>query len=453
MKLFKLILLVTLLFAATISSAQDISGYWKGELTAGNQKLALAFQISKEGADYKSTMDVSQQGVFNLPLTSTTFDGVTLNISIAQMNAGYEGKFIMNSFIGKFTQNGVSFDLTLTKGEKTKFNRPQNVVRPLPYHEEEVRFVNPKENITLVGTLTTPQGNGPFPAVVLISGSGAQDRNEELFDHKPFEVIADYFTRNGIAVLRYDDRGAGLSDKGKAGSNTLDLSYDAEAAFDYLKSCSTIDHSKIGLLGHSEGGIINYMIAERRNDVAFLISLGGPAVKGSKLIRVQQNLAFVEAGMTNEQAEAAGSFYDKIFDRFDQSSELDDAVIEDVRKIMVEAGLPTQASAQVEKQICSPWMYYFLKFDPTDNIIKVNIPALLLNGNKDVQVASFQNIPAYKKIAEQYGKTNMTIRELPGLNHLFQQCNTGSTREYATIEQTISTDVLKMMTDYIKDLK
>lgn len=449
----KKIMSVALLFVATVASAQDITGYWKGNIAAGNSQLELCFDITKSGGEYKATLDVPQQAVFNLPVSSVSFDGMNLTISITQMNAEYSGQLVINSFMGKFSQKGITFDLNLAKGERMKFTRSQQVVRPVPYHEDEVKFKNTREGITLAGTLTTPQGNGPFPAVVLISGSGTQDRNEELLDHKPFEVIADYLTRNGIAVLRYDDRGAGESEKGKKGSTSLDLSYDAEAAFEYLKADPDIDHSKIGLIGHSEGGIINYMVAARRNDVGFLISLAGPAVKGAKLLRVQQTLNLMESGLTKEQAETAYGFYDEIFEKIIESSELNDALTTDVRAILKKSEVPDQMAAEVVKQICEPWMYYFLRFDPTDNIVKVNCPALLLNGNKDVQVASFQNLSAYRKIAEEHGKTNMTIREMKDLNHLFQHCQTGSTREYAVIEETVSPEVLQIIVDYIKNLK
>lgn len=440
-----------LLIGITSLTAQNIEGYWKGTLNAAGTELVLGFDISATADGYTATLDVPQQSLYKMPVT-VTFDSLNLKIEMKQFNAIYEGMFVINSFAGKYTQNGMSFPLNLAKGEREALKRPQTPQPPFPYHSENVIFTNTKENFTLAGTLTVPQGKGPFPAVVLISGSGSQNRDEELMGHKPFAVLSDYLTRNGIAVLRYDDRGMGESGNGNPGGNSLDLSYDAEAAFDYLKSNKDINTSKIGLIGHSEGGVINYMVAERRSDVAFIVSLAGPSITGIQTLRVQLKKLLEVSGLAPEAQQSYLGLYYTVLDMIESSSDNTPELQKSIKDKLLSVGLPEDQAAKMVSEYTNPWMYYFLKYDPSDNIIKVNCPALLLNGSKDRQVVAEINIPAYKAIAEKYGKTNMTICEIPDLNHLFQHCQTGAPTEYSTIEETISPAVLQMIADFINNL-
>ena len=256
-------------------------------------------------------MDVPAQGAFDVDVDETSFSSDTLKIEITAINASYCGAYANDTVKGTFTQMGIALPLNLVKSEKeAKKSRPQDPKEPFNYRAENVTFRNERENFSLAGTLTIPEGEGPFPAVVLVSGSGQQNRDEELMNHRPFWVIADYLSRNGVAVLRYDDRGEGQSEGDPKMATTMDLSYDAEAAFDFLLKQKNIDAKKVGILGHSEGGVINCMVASRREDVAFIVSLAGPAVKGMEVIKAQQEAIYRVSGVPQEAIDAANQMAD-----------------------------------------------------------------------------------------------------------------------------------------------
>lgn len=446
----RIIVAFCFLFALGFAAqAQNIDGYWKGSISSMGQSLEMCFDIRGSEGIITATMDVPLQGAYNIPVTLVTFSDLNLTIEIKDIGMKFKGLYMLNTISGEFEQNGMKFPLTLAKGERPQVKRPQTPVAPYPYSSENVTFENTKEHFTLAGTLSLPKGEGPFPAVVLISGSGAQNRDEELMNHKPFLVISDWLTRNGIAVLRYDDRGVGESQNGEPGATSMNLSYDAEAAFDYLLSRQEIDKSKIGLLGHSEGGIINFMVAERRSDVAFLVSLAGPAVTGYDCLRLQLRELLTAQGVP-----------DAIINNFVKApyAAMDIAVAQgyspELKGVMesklIEMGVPQKEVESTVAQYSNPWMVYFLNYDPADAVAKVSVPALLLNGTKDRQVSSKQSLTRYKEIAEKFGKTNMTIVELEGLNHLFQLCNTGSPMEYGNIEETINPTALEAIVEFIK---
>jgi hypothetical protein len=347
----------------------------------------------------------------------------------------------------------MAFPLNLEKGVKgTQQARPQDPKPPFNYRIEEVTFSNEKEGFELTGTLTVPDGDGPFPAMVLVSGSGQQNRDEELMNHRPFWVIADYCARHGVAVLRYDDRGMGGSGGEVKMATSLDFSYDAEAAFDFLRSQKLIDASRVGILGHSEGGIINFMVAARRPEVAFLVSLAGPAVSGIEVLKEQQKAILRASGMTEEAVQFSSNANAQLFEVVENSSSREEADTL-LRQLVKSWGYNEELTEQTVGELVSPWMYYFLKYDPTEAIVKTDCPALLLNGSKDLQVVASQNLPAYESLIAEHGKTNLTLREMPDLNHLFQHCETGSPNEYFTIEETISPEVLEMIVEFVKRIR
>ena len=428
-------ILFLLLFAVLQSQAQ-IEGYWKGEMDLGVQKLETAFDIKAIENGYSATFDVPAQGAYDIPVDETTFQDGHLELKMNAMGAAYLGP------------------LNLAKAEKKeqKKARPQDPQPPFNYHIEEVTFVNEKEGNTLVGTLTIPEGKGPFPAMVLVSGSGQQDRDEELMNHRPFWVIADYCALHGIAVLRYDDRGVGGSEGEVKNATSMDFSYDAEAAFDYLRNRKEINATKVGILGHSEGGIINFMVSARRPEVAFLISLAGPSVNGIEVLKEQQKAILRASGMPEEAVQFNSNTNAQMFDIIEASSSREEADSL-LRQLLKGWGYNEELTEQTVSQMASPWMYYFLKYDPTEAIIKTNCPALLLNGSKDLQVIASQNLPAYEKIIAEHGKTNLTLHELPNLNHLFQHCESGSPNEYFEIEETISPEVLEMIVGFVKKIE
>ena len=445
-------LLFTLLTAQT--SMAQIEGYWKGQIDLGTLKLEMAFDIKAIENGYSATLDVPAQGAFDVPVDETTFQDGHLQLTMSAMDANYSGTPKDGVIEGEFTQRGMTFPLNLVKAEKKeqKKARPQDPLPPFNYHIEEVSFVNEKEGNTLVGTLTIPQGEGPFPAMVLVSGSGQQDRDEELMNHRPFWVIADYCALHGIAVLRYDDRGIGGSKGEVENATTMDFSYDAEAAFDYLRNRKEINASQVGILGHSEGGVINFMVAARRPEVAFLVSLAGPSVNGIEVLKEQQKAIFRASGMTEEAVQFNSNTNAQMFDIIEASNSREEADSL-LRNLLKGWGYNEELTEQTVGQMASPWMYYFLKYDPTEAIIKTKCPALLLNGSKDLQVIASQNLPAYEKIIAEHGKTNLILHEMPDLNHLFQHCDTGSPNEYFEIEETISPEVLEMIVGFVKSVE
>ena len=444
-------ILFLLLFVALQSQAQ-IEGYWKGQIDLGGQQLEMAFNIKAAGNGFSATLDVPAQGTFDVPVDKTVFQDNHLQLTLSAMGASYSGTLKGEVIEGEFTQHGMAFPLNLARGEKEAPKaRPQDPQPPFNYRAEEVTFTNKKEGNTLAGTLTIPEGDGPFPALVLVSGSGQQNRDEELMNHRPFWVIADYLSRRGVAVLRYDDRGMGGSKGEVLNATSLDFSYDAEAAFDYLLNRKEINASLVGILGHSEGGIINFMVAERRPEVAFLVSLAGPAVNGIEVLKEQQAAILRVQGMTEEMVKFSGNANAQMFDIIEASNDREEADTL-LRQLLKGWGYNEELTEQTVGQMTSPWMYYFLKYDPTEAIVKTTCPALLLNGSKDLQVIASQNLPAYERIIAEHGKTNLTLREMPDLNHLFQHCETGSPTEYVTIEETISPEVLEAIVEFVKGI-
>ncbi len=439
-----------LLFFAVLQCNAQIEGYWSGKLNLGPTELELGFDIKAVENGFSATLDVPAQGANDLPVDETTFHDNRLEMTMSAMGASYLGTLKGEAIEGEFNQHGMAFPLNLARGEKEAPKaRPQDPQPPFNYRAEEVTFTNKKEGNTLSGTLTIPAGEGPFLAMVLVSGSGQQNRDEELMNHRPFWVIADYLSRRGVAVLRYDDRGMGGSTGEVFKATSLDFSYDAEAAFDFLRNRKEINASQVGILGHSEGGIINFMVAARRPEVAFLVSLAGPAVNGVEVLKEQQAAILRAQGMSEEMVQFSGNANAQMFDIIEASSSREEADSL-LRQLLKGWGYNEELTEQTIGQMASPWMYYFLKYDPTEAIVKTNCPALLLNGSKDLQVLASQNLPAYERIIAEHGKTNLTLRELPDLNHLFQHCETGSPNEYFTIEETISPEVLERIVEFVK---
>ena len=449
----KRINLTLLLFCLCATSFAQIEGYWKGELNLGVQKLEMAFDIKAAENGYSATLDVPAQGASDIPVDATVFQDNHLQMTMSAMGASYSGTLKEDHIEGEFKQRGMTFTLNLEKGNKESQQvRPQDPKPPFDYRVKEVSFVNEREGNTLTGTLTIPKGKGPFPAMVLVSGSGQQNRDEELMNHRPFWVIADYCARHGVAVLRYDDRGMGGSTGEVENATSLDFSYDTESAFDFLRKQKHIDASRVGILGHSEGGVINFMVSARRPEVAFLVSLAGPSVSGVEVLKEQQAAILRASGMSEEMVQFNSNASVQMYNIIEESSSREEADSL-LRQLVKDWGYNEELTEQTVGQMASPWMYYFLRYDPTEAIVKTTCPALLLNGSKDLQVIASQNLPGYEKIIAEHGKTNLTLRELPDLNHLFQHCETGSPEEYFTIDETISPEVLEMIVDFVKKIE
>ncbi len=431
----------------------DIDGAWLGTLDTGIAKLRVVFHIVNTDDGLVATMDSLDQNVKGLPTTKTTRDGATLKIDAEKINGAFEGKISADlaSIDGTWTQGGSKMPLALHRlkdqSELQPPKRPQNPTKPYPYKDEDVSYENKVQNITLAATLTIPQGKGPFPAVVLITGSGPQDRDETLLGHKPFLVLSDYLTRRGIAVLRADDRGTAKSTGDFAAATTADFATDTEAGISYLKTRPEIDSHKIGLIGHSEGGIIAPMIAARNPDVAFIVIMAGSGVRGDEIL-VEQTQAIGEAsGKSHEEAVKDAAKEREILNLVE--TEKDEAVLDKTLKEKLSGDMPEAQVGATIKILSSPWFRYFLTYDPAVALRKVKCPVLAIGGEKDTQVPVKENLPAIRAALEQGGNQHFEVDELPGLNHLFQTAKSGSPTEYSAIEETISPVALEKIAKWI----
>ena len=458
MKKLAAVLILMMIFYGAFS--QDITGQWNGALKVQGTQLRIVFHISKAGNGYTSTMDSPDQGAKGIPVTSTTFENSKLKLEIANLKFEYTGELKGKIFEGSMRQNGMEFPMNLSNEtiEKQTFVRPQEPKKPYPYYSEEVTFQNPKANIALAGTLTLPQKEGHFPAVILVTGSGPQNRDEEIMGHKPFLVLSDYLTKKGIAVLRFDDRGVGQSKGDFKTAITEDFASDAESAVAYLKTRKEI--IKIGIAGHSEGGIVAPMVANKTKDVSFIVLLAGTGLRGDKILLLQQELIARASGGTEADIKKTKENNTKAFEII-LKSKSDATLKEDLKKYLTEAvklvpadnkpkGMTDDEFVTLQlTQLTNPWMLNFIRYDPAQALEKVKCPVLAVNGEKDLQVPPKENLPAIEKALKKAGNKKLTIREFKGLNHLFQECKTGLPAEYSEIEQTFSPVVMEEIANWI----
>jgi fermentation-respiration switch protein FrsA (DUF1100 family) len=457
------LVILTSLFSLTIYG-QDITGQWNGALKIQGTQMRLVFNVTQSDNGFSSTMDSPDQGAKGIPTTTTSFENSILKITIANAKIEYEGTLGQdNIIVGTFMQGGQSFPMNLSKEkiEKEKLVRPQEPIKPFPYYSEDITFENKKVGINLAGTLTLPNKEGVFPVVILISGSGPQNRDEELLGHKPFLVLSDFLTKNGIAVLRYDDRGIAMSKGDFKTATSADFATDVESAIAYLKTRKEINKNKIGLIGHSEGGLIAPMVASKSKDVAFIVLLAGTGIQGDSLLLLQKKLIEEASGVSKEDIQKGQSSNRKVFDIVNKSISLEqlNSDLTIYFKQILKDNPNTQKPAEMSdddfvklqvKQIASPWMQYFIKYNPAPALEKVKCPVLAVNGEKDLQVPPKENLEAIKKALTKGGNKSVTTKELPNLNHLFQECKTGSPDEYATIEQTFSPTALTVILTWLQ---
>jgi uncharacterized protein len=433
----------------------DAEGAWMGAIDAGAMKLRVVFHITNAPDGLKATMDSLDQGAKGIPVTAVTLTGAALKIELKQIDGLYEGKFSADkaTIEGAWTQRGMSRPLVLTRAKDAaalELKRPQNPVRPLPYREEEVSYENKVQGDTLAGTLTIPEGKGPFTAVLLITGSGPQDRDESLMGHKPFLVLSDWLTRKGIEALRVDDRGVGKSTGVFSMGTTADFATDVEAGVAFLKTRPEVNAQKIGLIGHSEGGVIAPMVAARNADVGFIVMLAGSGVPGDQILVQQRTLIEEAGGMSKETAEKSAVVQQAVLALVVKEKDSPDLEKDVQEKLAVYVTEP-ELGAQV-KTLTSPWFRYFLSYDPAPALRQVRCPVLALAGSKDLQVPPAQNLPAIRAALEAGGNKKFEVVELPGLNHLFQTATTGAPSEYSTIEETMSPVALEKISSWIVKL-
>ena len=407
-----LMILGVLALAATQSFGQQIAGPWTGQLDLGAQKLTLVLHFDKDasGKDV-CTIDSPDQSAKGIPATLNFISVDSVNIAVPSIGMTYAGKLNEGELKGTFSQMGMKLPLDMKPGE-VKHNRPQHPVEPYPYQAKEIAFQNEAANAWFAGTLVYPEGykeGDKVPVLIMVTGSGAENRDEEIFDHKPFLVIADYLARHGVASLRFDDRGVGKSTGSMEGATTKDFAEDALAGIEMLRGLKQF--SKVGVLGHSEGGSVAFMLGAKQK-VDFIISMAGVGAKGDTALTAQANRTYELMGVPMQVNVA-------------------------------------QYRAQVA-QLNSPWLNYFLDYDPIPDIQGTRCPVLAINGDKDVQVISSLNLKGIEKALPK-NKKNL-VKEYPGLNHLFQHCTTGLPTEYAGIEETISEEVLGDIATWINGL-
>lgn len=461
--------LMSLIFTMSIiAQEKDLSGVWSGKLELPNTiKLTVVFNISMNSdGTFTSTLDSPDQGAKGIPTESTTVIGDSINISIPAIRGIYKGKIFFedNKIEGKWYQGGMSLDLIVNKVDKVEeVKRPQEPKEPFPYNAEEVLFENEKDNVTLAGTVTYPKEGNNFPAVVLITGSGGQNRNEELLGHKPFLVIADYLTRNGIAVLRFDDRGIAESTGNHESATSEDFAKDVLAAVEFLKERKEIDKSKIGLIGHSEGGLIAPIAAVNSNDVAFIILMAGPGIPGDSILVLQSELIQRAEGSPEDEIQKSLAVQRKIYSaikKIDDEKTLTESLnkifIDELEKMTEEEksklGDPEVYKNMQMKILTSAWFKNFVKYNPIPTLEKVKCPVLAINGENDLQVPPKENLSAIETALKKAGNKNFETKLLPGLNHLFQTSSTGKVSEYGQIEETFSPMALETMLNWIKKI-
>ncbi|WGL15142.1 alpha/beta fold hydrolase [Microbulbifer bruguierae] len=442
-----------------VAHAAEIAGDWSGTLVVNPAvKLPLVIHLQDKESLWQGSLDSPAQGAFAIPMSRVQVDGKNLAFEIASLNASYRGTFDPQSgkIRGAFTQ-GQPFELEFSRAvESSGPVRPQTPVAPFPYVVEEVQLSHPAAGIRLAGTLTRPAGHIKA-AAILITGSGPQDRDETIAGHKPFAVIADHLSRAGFAVLRLDDRGVGKSTGTFATATSEDFAGDISAAVDYLQGRKDIPSRAIGLIGHSEGGMIAPMVASQRKDLAFVIMMAAPGVDIVDLYIEQRANIFRSLGVQQQSLEKIRGLDRSVFEQINQlpaGESLTAETLDMLREIsratgVVNAGDIDGQVAALAETYASPWFRYFLQFDPQPYIRALKIPVLAFNGSLDIQVSAPQNLAGIRTALQQSQHRDFEVVELKGLNHLLQSAETGAVSEYGLIQETISPRALNLMSSWL----
>lgn len=460
---FCLSVVVLLAAPAAAQPAPDVAGTWSGALQVPGGQLTIVFHVT-EAADgtLAATMDSPDQGATGIPVSDAALNGGTLRLTVSAIGGVYEGRLSedASTLDGTWRQSGQALPLTLTRegtaaadeaaeqaAADTTDLRPQEPQRPFPYREEEVRFEG--AGGTLVGTLTMPVGEGPFPAAVLVSGSGPQERDATVMGHRLFLVLSDHLTRRGIAVLRYDERGVGASEGDFATATTQDFAADAARAVDYLAQRPGLDGDEIGVIGHSEGGLVAPLVAQQRpGDVAFVVLMAAPGLPGEDLLLLQGRAISEAGGAPPAAVDAQRRIQERVFDIVRTTPD-SSAAADALRAALAEAGVTGEQAEQQVRSVLSPWFRAFLAYDPAPALRTLDVPALVLNGTKDLQVPPDENLEAIEAALVENGEVAYEIMRMPGLNHLFQTADTGLPTEYARLSETMSPTAMQAVADWI----
>lgn len=453
--MIKTILLIITTLISFVINGQEIAGRWNGLLKLQGKELRFVFNISKTQNGLSATMDSPDERTFGIQVTAITFENSVLKLEIKNSGIKYEGTLHPDETItGFFKQNeqNLALDLSHYKVKKeivVKYQEPQ---KPYPYYTEDITFENKTDNIILEATLSLPKKEGNFPVVILIPGYNKRSRDMDFVGHKHFLVLRDYLTKKGIGVLQYDDRGAGKSTGNYSKATIADLAKDVEAGVEYLKTRKEINKNKIGLLGHSEGGIIAAIVAGNSNDINYIVSLAASGVRGDKnMLQLRElilcNTSIPEIEIYKGQEELRGA-YNIILNAASNDESLKKE-IKSYFKATMGYGATDEDINESSKALLPPWMYYFLRFDPSTAFRKVKCPVLALNGDKDMHLFPEGNLIAIKEAVLSGGNKKVTTKNLPGLNHFFQETPTGSPSEYSEIAQTFSPIALEEISRWI----
>lgn len=455
----KYFIIALLLLPVTVFAQSKWDGQWKTQV----QKIDLYITISDEGKDLKLT--IPMQGIADMSADNSEVSDNRIDFFYRAFGASFYGNLKGDSIVGTWNQGGREQDMIFLKSsDDLTFKRPQTPKEPFSYKVETIVTKKTDSSPRLSGTLTMPEGEGPFPAVVLISGSGPQNRDSEIFKHKPFWVLADHFTRKGYAVLRYDERGIGLSGGKFKGATSEDFAMDVESAVQYLQGRKEINTQKIGLVGHSEGGMIAPLVASKNKDIAFIVLLAGPGIPPKEIMKYQMKNQFGQLKLSSDGKKKTKVFVNNMFEIL-SSPETNDKVVEKYQAASnrfynsLEDEDQEQFGVSQEQFYFSmastffdPWMRYFLQYDPSPALKKVTVPVLAVNGKKDRQVTAKHNIKGIKKALKAGGNKSVKTKCFKNLNHLFQTSKTGNPSEYMGIEETFNEDVMIYIVDWMNNV-
>jgi fermentation-respiration switch protein FrsA (DUF1100 family) len=455
-----IILLVTSTLSLKGQHKDGIEGIWLGTLKVGEVELRIALTFSKsEDGIYSATMNSIDQCSGEIPMEEVVMNKDSLIVKHTGIGIEFEGMVDLTNktFDSEFRQGPGRFPILLQQVEKLPvLARPQEPKKPYPYKEEHVEYEQEAAGIKIAGTLSYPDSGGPFPAVVLLSGSGPQNRDEEIFGHKPFLVLSDYLTRHGIAVLRSDERGGGSTSCRVKGSTTEDFADDAMAGVAYLKSRDEINPEWIGLAGHSEGGMMAPIAASKSSDIAFIVMMAGPGIAFSDVILFQKELKWKQIGMSDEDLELNRSWHNQVSEIISMdinNEEVRERVMQLYKDLNEEERIrlhKTPESMEGEiVHLTESWWRYATTYNARATLMKVKCPVLAINGSKDMQVVAKENLSAIEEALQSGGNNNFLIKELEGLNHLFQTADTGDESEYVKIDETFSPVAMKLIADWI----
>ena len=449
-------------FVSTLCFSQSPNGDWYATLKAAD--LPLVFHIKKDGKNTVLTVDSPKQKAFDMPAEISFSKGNKIQVEMSKLGVNYEGVYYPDSISGIFKQGPIIENMTFFKElkEPEEVMRPQNPHPPYSYSRNEVKFRNLKDSFYLKGTLTLPKLQAPYPAIVLVSGSGPQNRDEEMMGHRPFWVLANYLTNLGYAVLRYDDRGTFDSEGSFGSATTMDFAMDAESAVVYLQTIDSINPNKIVVMGHSEGGMIANILGARMTSLSGIISLAGTSIRGDSILKIQTRLMAQSIGEKGAQLELTNEYNDAVWGAVIASPSIEDfeSNLESISKKFVKRlrkkgyikkNEETEVINSVKKAMLNPWMYEFIKYAPSRDIPNIICNVLVLIGSKDIQVTSKENIKGYKNLLPKNEKLHV-VKELKGLNHLFQTCSTCTITEYGQLEETFSVNALEEIRVFLQSI-